>query len=236
MKRSGSIPRSPACRSTNATGQRPSRSAQTEQNCSIDVCRTSRSADGEGSDAFHRADYDQAIVAWDEAIRSDPNDSEAHRWRGDASLNKGEFDKALSEYGEAIRLDHKNGMAYCDRGAATTGKGEFDKAIASFDEAIRLDPKITSLSIYKRCRAMAESLRPNAGIRCLTKQRGGSDAFKRGDFDQAIVALDEAIRVDPNDSEVHDVMGRPLNKGEFDKALSEYGEAIRLDPKWHGLL
>ena len=104
-----------------------------------------------------RADFDQAIVAFDELIRLDPNHSEAHRWRGDASLNKHEFDKALSEYDEAIRLDPKNGMAYCGRGAASTGKGEFDKAIASFDEAIRLDPKIANLPFYKRYRTVAES-------------------------------------------------------------------------------
>ena len=109
-----------------------------------------------GLDAFERADYDQAIVALDEAIRLDPNHSEAHRWRGDASLNKHELDKALSEYDEAIRLDPKNGMAYCCRGAAWTEKGEFDKAIASFDEAIRLDPEIANLSFYKRYRTAAE--------------------------------------------------------------------------------
>jgi tetratricopeptide (TPR) repeat protein len=109
-----------------------------------------------GLDAFRRADYDQAIVAFDELIRLDPNRSEAHRWRGDASLNKHEFDKALSEYDEAIRLDPKNGMAYSGRGAASTEKGEFDKAIASFDEAIQLDPKIANSSFYKRYRTAAE--------------------------------------------------------------------------------
>ena len=154
-------------------------------------------------------------------------------------MNKHEFDKALSEYDEAIRLDPKNGMAYCGRGAASTGKGEFDKAIASFDEAIRLDPKIANLPFYKRYRAVAESLRPNArNSKFAEATKRGSDAFKRGDFDQAIVAWDEAIRVDPNHSEVHRWRGdASLNKREFDKALSEYGEAIRLDPqKWHGLL
>src|SRR5947209_8188935 len=114
-----------------------------------------------GSDAFERADYDQAIVAWDEAIRIDPNHSEVHRWRGDASLNQREFDKALSEYDEAIRLDPKNGMAYCSRGAASTEKGEFDKAVASFDEAIRLDPEIANMPLYKRYRTAAELRRPN---------------------------------------------------------------------------
>ena len=110
-----------------------------------------------GSDAFERGDFDQAIVAWDEAIRIDSKHSEAHRWRGDASLNKHELNKALSYYDKAIRLDPKNGMAYCTRGAAWFEKGEHDKAIASFDEAIRLNPEIASSSFYKRYRRAAES-------------------------------------------------------------------------------
>ena len=110
-----------------------------------------------GLAAFETADFDQAIVAWDEAIRIDPNHSTVHRWRGDASLNKHEIDKALSEYDEAIRLDPKNGMAYCCRGVVLIAKGEFDKAIASFDEAIRLDPQIANLPFYKRYRAAAEA-------------------------------------------------------------------------------
>jgi serine/threonine protein kinase len=110
-----------------------------------------------GLDAFRRTDYDQAIVAFDELIRLHPEHSEAHRWRGDASLNKGELDRALSEYDEAIRLDPRNGMAYWGRGAASTEKGEFDQAIASFDEAIRLDPQMASRPFYKRYRAVAEA-------------------------------------------------------------------------------
>jgi serine/threonine protein kinase/lipoprotein NlpI len=217
--------------------------------------RNSRFADEvkRGSDAFERGDYDQAIVAWDEAIRIDPNHSEVHRWRGDASLNKYQLDKALSEYEEAIRLDPKNGMAYCSRGAASTGKGTFDKAIASFDEAIRLDPAIANLSFYKRYRTAAELLRPSAGNSTFAEkaERGaelvrpnagnstfadeaerGRGAFKRGDYDQAIVAWDKAIRLVPNHSEVHRWRGdASLNKHELEKALSEYDEAIRLDPK-----
>jgi serine/threonine protein kinase/Flp pilus assembly protein TadD len=186
-----------------------------------------------GSDAFERGDYDRAIVAWDEAIRIHPNHSRVHRWRGDASLNKHEFDKALSEYDEAIRLDPKNGMAYCGRGAASTGKEEFDRAIASFDEAIRLDPEIANMSFYRRYRTAAESLRPNPrNPKFAQEARRGLGALRRGDFDQAIVALDELIRLDPNHSEAHRWRGdASLNKHEFDKALSEYDEAIRLDPK-----
>ncbi len=186
-----------------------------------------------GLDAFESGNFDQAIVAWDEAIRLDPKNSEIHRWRGDASLNKHEYDKALPEYDEAIRLDPYNGMAYSSRGAAWALKGESDKAIASFDEAIRIDPKIADRSFYKRYRLVAESLRQNPqNPKFAAAAERGSNAFRRRNFDEAIAAWDEAIRLDPNHSEIHRWRGdASLNKHDYDKALSEYDEAIRLDPK-----
>jgi serine/threonine protein kinase len=187
---------------------------------------------GRGLDAFERADYDRAIASFDELIRLDPNDSEAHRWRGDALLNKREFYRALSEYGEAIRLDPSNGMAYWGRGAVWTEKGKFDRAIASFDEAIRLNPKIADKPFYKRYRAAAESLPPNPlNPKFAEEARRGLDAFERADYDRAIASFDELIRLDPNDSEAHRWRGdASLNKREFHRALFEYSEAIRLDP------
>lgn len=111
---------------------------------------------GRGLHALEKGNYDQAIIAFDELIRIDPNHSEAHRWRGDASLKKNQFDKALYEYDEAIRLDPKNGMAYSGRGAAAIKKGEFDEAIASFNEATRIDPRIANIPSHQRDRAIAE--------------------------------------------------------------------------------
>ncbi len=186
-----------------------------------------------GLGAFKSADYNQAIVAFDELIRLDPNHSEAHRWRGDASLNQLEYDRALSEYAEAIRLDPNNGMAHCGRGAASTVKGEAGQALASFDAAIRLDPRIAGLTFYKRFRAVADALPRKAPNQTFAEVAArGLEAFDRAEYDQAIVAFDELIRLDPNHSEAHRWRGDGLlNKREVDEALSEYDEAIRLDPK-----
>jgi|GEM_PF-4062003 tetratricopeptide (TPR) repeat protein len=198
-----------------------------------------------GLEAYQQSDFDLAIAAWDEAIRLDPSNSEVHRWRGDALLNKYDFDNALSEYDEAIRLDSENGMAYLGRGVVWTEKGGPDKAIAAFEEALRLDSDIASMPFYKRYRKAAESLDPKRnrqaaeslnpspqGLTFEEEAKRGLDAFERRDFDQAIAAFDNLIRLDPNHSEAHRWRGdASLNKHQYDKALSEYDEAIRLDPE-----
>jgi serine/threonine protein kinase len=74
---------------------------------------------------------------------------------------------------------------------------------------------------------------PNArNSKFAEEARRGSDAFRRADYDRAIAAFDELIRLDPNHSEAHRWRGdASLNKRELDRAVSEYDEAIRLDPR-----
>jgi tetratricopeptide (TPR) repeat protein len=64
-----------------------------------------------------------------------------------------------------------------------------------------------------------------------TKQ--GNLLREKGDFDGAIAAYTEAIRLDPQNAPVYS--GRAyahFKKGEFDQAIVAYSEAIRLDPKY----
>ena len=66
-----------------------------------------------------------------------------------------------------------------------------------------------------------------------------ADALKKGkaclekkDFDAAIAAFTEAIRLDPKDAVAYSERGRAyVEKGDLDKAIADCSEAIHLDPK-----
>ena len=49
--------------------------------------------------------YDEAIQAYDEAIRLDPNDANAWHNKGFALNNQGKYDEAIKCFDEAIRLN-----------------------------------------------------------------------------------------------------------------------------------
>ena len=51
--------------------------------------------------------YDEAIKAYDEAIRLDPKYADAWNNKGTALNNQGKYDEAIKAYDEAIRLDPK---------------------------------------------------------------------------------------------------------------------------------
>ena len=121
-----------------------------------------------------KGDIDRAIADYDETIRLDPKNANAHNNRGMAWRAKGDLDRAMADYDQAIRLDPKYASAYSNRGNVWRAKGDYDRAIADYGQTIRLDPK----------HAPAYSNRGNAWL-------------ATGDLNRAIADLDQAIRLDP---------------------------------------
>jgi tetratricopeptide (TPR) repeat protein len=88
----------------------------------------------------NQGQYDEAIQAFDEAIRLDPNDVRAWNDKGLALVKQGKYDEAIETYDEAIRIDPNNSKAWNRKGTALTEQGKYDEAIKAYDEAIRLNP------------------------------------------------------------------------------------------------
>jgi curved DNA-binding protein CbpA/V8-like Glu-specific endopeptidase len=59
----------------------------------------------------------------------------------------------------------------------------------------------------------------------------GIVSYRSGDLVQAIAELDEAIRLDPDNAQDHDIRANAWDEmGVFDRALADYDEAIRINP------
>jgi len=121
--------------------------------------------------------YEEAIDAYDEAIKLDPNYVKAWNNKG-VSLGKlGQFDEGMRCFDEAIKIDSNNAEAWKNKGIVLYGQGKVDEAVKAYDEAIRLDPGLT-----------------------IAWNNKGNALGKQGKFDEAIKAYDEAIRLDPKDA------------------------------------
>jgi len=172
--------------------------------------------------SYMSSDSDKAIASFNEAIRLDPNFSDAYYYRASAYEKKADLDKAFADYTEVIRLGNekwKEENAYSRRAYISKQKGDFDNAIADYTEAIRLNPT-RIFGYYDR-----------------------ADAYnKKGDYDKAIADYTEAIRLNP--SHIYDAdkivsaysnrAGEYIKRnkrGDYDKAMADYNEAIRINPK-----
>jgi tetratricopeptide (TPR) repeat protein len=156
-----------------------------------------------------RGDYHHAIVAYNEAIRSDPKYPIAYNNRGVAYFRNGDNDHAIVDYTESIRLNPKIASAYANRGRAYREKGDYGRAIADYDKAIALDARFAAA--YN-----------NRGLAYGAK----------GDSAHAIADYTKAIKLDPKLTNAYENRGRAFRaKGDDDRAARDFDEAIRLDPK-----
>ena len=152
--------------------------------------------------------HQEAINAYDEAIRLKSDMAEAYINRGIAKQRLGQYGEAIADYDEAIRLKPDYAGAYYNRGHAKDDLGQYEEAINAYDEAIRLKSDMAEAYI-------------NRGI---AKQR-------LGQYGEAIADYDEAIRLKPDYAGAYYNRGIAKQRlGQYEEAIADFGQVIRLEP------
>jgi serine/threonine protein kinase len=95
----------------------------------------------EASILYNRKHYQEALAAYDEAIRLDPTDALAYRNKGAALSELKHYQEALAAYDEAIRLDPTDALAYRDKGFTLEALRRDKEAAQAFEQARRLGYK-----------------------------------------------------------------------------------------------
>jgi tetratricopeptide (TPR) repeat protein len=161
--------------------------------------------------AYHdQGELDKAIAEYNEVLKLEPDNPDAHRNLGSAYAEQGNLEEAVAAYEQAIKLNPKFGHAYGDLAGAYASLGKFPEAIEAGEKAIELDPDYASA--YH-----------NLGL-----------AYKlQGQLDEAVAAYQEAIRIDPDFAKPHYNIGLVYHaQGQADQAIAEWQEAVRLDPNY----
>ena len=166
-----------------------------------------------GFDLSRQRNKEEAIIAFREAIRLNPDHVDAHAALGSDLLMLGKLEEATVEIREAIRLKPGKSATtaglYSILGDALVAQGRLTEAIEPYREAIRLMPDRK----YAHC-----------GL--------GNVLYRQGKLEEAIEPLNTAIRIDPNYHNAHYYLGSALTKlGREKEAIAEFREAIRLRPE-----
>lgn len=103
----------------------------------------------EGNNLYELDRFEEALVAYEQAIRLDPENSTYHDDRGDALAGLERHEEALTAYEEAIRLDPDNPAYYNDKGDALYNLKRYEEALTAYEEAIRLKPGNSTYQINK---------------------------------------------------------------------------------------
>ena len=152
--------------------------------------------------------HQEVMACYDEMIRLNPGDAEAHYNKGILLAALDKHQEAIECYDEAIRLNPNHADAYYNKGKSLTDYNRHSEDIGCYDEAIRLDPNYTA-AFY------------NKGILFVAL----------GKREEAMECYDEAIRLNPNHADALNNKGTELKAlGKYEEAMECYDEAIRLNP------
>ncbi|HYT28427.1 MAG TPA: tetratricopeptide repeat protein [Ktedonobacteraceae bacterium] len=154
--------------------------------------------------------YEEALAAYEQAIRLDPDDATAYNNKSAALIKLKRYEEALIALEQAIRLDPKNAVGYTEKGAALDQLGRYEEALIALVQAVQLDPNNT-----------------------LAHKRRGAVLNKLGRYEEALAAYEQAIRLDPDDVTAYTDKAAVLNKlKRYEEALITLEQAIRLDPNY----
>lgn len=192
----------------------------------------------------------EAIAAYDAAIRLTPDFAAVYAKRGSVKYNLGDYKRSIKDYDAAIGMGLDYATVYVNRGVAKRNLRDYKGAIKDYNTAIRLDPENVEAYINRgNARAdlgnyemaiedynAAIRLKPKGITLPLAYVRRASAKSDSSDKNGAIKDYDEAVRLKPNSLGILTVayLNRGLAKFHLDNpkgAIEDYGEVIRLKPK-----
>ena len=163
----------------------------------------------QGVDKQNKGDNQGAIIAYNEAIRLNPNLAEAYNNRGIVRKELGDKPGAIDDYNQAIKFNPNLALAYYNRGIVRKELGDKPGAIDDFNQAIKINPNDAD-AYYNR------------GI--VRKELGD----KQGAIDDYTLA----IKFNPNYADAYNNRGNARSAlGDKQGAITDFNQAININPK-----
>jgi tetratricopeptide (TPR) repeat protein len=186
----------------------------------------------------------EAIDAYKQAIRIDPDFADVHYDLGIAYSKSGMYKEAIKAYEQAIRIIPDFADVHYGLGVAYGKSGMYKEAIKACEQAIRIDPDFAkahnnlgtaydksgmnkeAIDAYKQAiRIDPDFAKAHYGL--------GVTYRKSGMYKEAIKAYEQAIRIDPDYAKAHNNLGYAYEKSGMCKdAIDAYKQATRIDPDY----
>ena len=223
------------------------------QNPFIDTPTPTRAPESFVSEAetfFEDGKLLQAISAYENAIRSNPEDPNSYIEMARIQVFIGYYESAQESAEKALLLNPNNSMAHAVRGWALDFTGDYLAAEAAVKRALELDPNnalahayyaeiladsylsgsgpLDAIDLAAEQSRVALSLAPNM----MESHRARAYVLEvTGNYEEAILEYEAAININPNISDLHLSLGRNYRAlGVYDKAVEEFTRANALNP------
>ncbi len=172
----------------------------------------------------------QALEQLQTALRYNPNLTSANLFAGLTESELGRWREALPYLSRAERADPNNEAIPLAAAKAYVALRDYQSANAQYRKTAELNPKSAEAwyGVGVTYRSLAEQ-KLNQAARGGTP---GNTAEAKQLLDQASVALNHAIELDPSSARAHLILAESMrDAGDFLKSLEEYQKTIKLDPQ-----
>jgi tetratricopeptide (TPR) repeat protein len=195
-----------------------------------------------------KADFEQALKAYQQIIRLAPKDARGYLGRGDVYLANGAYEQALLDYDRVVELTPDSPSGYYGRALVYEAQEGYREAIAEYTEIIQRSSGLVSSDIAwaylargKRYLDLNDSHSARADLEKAVKfDLENVDAHyflglaleNQKDYTGALREYDEVTRLMPDDSYGHDARGNALiGLKAYDRAVIAFDQAIKLEQK-----
>ncbi|MFK7801910.1 MAG: tetratricopeptide repeat protein [Anaerolineae bacterium] len=171
-----------------------------------------------GQALYSLGEYQRSIDNFTEALTYAETDNDIARTiaeRGFVYSELDEFDKALSDFDTALSLDPSMAIVYSYRSYVYVGQENYEAAIADADKAIELGDDLSATTRSAIFHAKASALLNN------------------GQYDEALIAANESIRLEGEDSpdaaRTFSMRSRiHRNLGDYEAAVADADKALEV--------
>lgn len=189
-----------------------------------------------------QGEFDSAIAACQEALKSDPRSASTCKTLGTIWQTKGDLAQAHSWYQKAITLNPTFAEAYANLGHLATQQQDWQSAIAYFQKAITLKPDYAAAyqrlskvwqklgrevestdCLYRAYEIESEGVKPESLLNL------GNRLFKQDRLTEAIACYQKALKINPNiPGAYHNLAEALTRQGRLQEANALYRQASRL--------
>jgi len=190
----------------------------------------------------NKAQYQQAVATWNEALELSPDDAKAHNSLGVALAATGRTADAAAEYRKAMELEPDYADSYSNLGILDAQAGDLDHSIPLLQKALELSPwdaktysnlgnalasagRIDESISYSRKAVQISPDDPEANANL------GVGLARSGRLDEAIERFQKALAGAPDSAAIHaNLAGALIERGRLDEAVPHFQQALKSQP------
>ena len=215
----------------------------------VEAARDRQNKLNAAEDSINSGNYDQAISALNQILRNNPNDAEARKLLEEANAKKEQARK------DAAEKDRQNKLAQAKN---NINNGNYDQAISALNQILRSNPNdAEARKLLEEANAKKEQARKDAAEKDRqNKLAQAKNNINNGNYDQAISALNQILRNNPNDAEARKLLEEAnakkeqarkdaaekdrqnklnaaknnINSGNYDQAINTLNQILRSNP------